>query len=306
MVDPFARLAEQLAVVDAFERGRCIHWADPLFRDQHLERKVVTSLVAQEAALRRDAGSVARGVLVIDLMASAGAIGAVDALRRTLPQAAEVGYVGFGVPLRGSRGLIERGLADVARRSPGPAMRCAFHSGPFFDLVRLEGAWSAMADHYDWILAVGFEGRVGRRGPAPLEPADLGRLDFVHSAVISFLDPAELAPSLPRLLLLASSIEQALEVEVEAMGEAGMLGLGRVEVAPGVDQEGARRELLDALDAGARFAHRARLRPLGRLRASGEVVEYLSAGFVEDHLLERLPVRRVVPAGAVRVAIVGR
>jgi hypothetical protein len=304
---PLSGLAEQLAVMDAFERGRLVHWADPLFRDFALERKVTASLAAEAAAHRRDASpaAMAAGVLLIDLMACGGGIAVVDVLRRTFTDAGEIAYVGFGVPLRGSRGLIERGLAQLARETPGPAVRCAFHSRGFFDLVTMEQAWAEVVDHYDWILAVGFEGRAGRGGAGPLEPDALGRLSFVDCAVISFLDASQISASLPRLALLATSLGQPLEVAFDVLRGGRLDGLGAARVEPGYDQEEARQALGELSDASSRFAHRARLRPCGSLRASGEVVEYVSSGYAIDHLLAGLSVSREVPSGALRTWVIG-
>ncbi|MBW2263324.1 MAG: hypothetical protein JRG91_15260 [Deltaproteobacteria bacterium] len=301
--DPFTRFAEQLAVLDTFERDRMVHWADPLFRGLLLERKVMTSLVGEAAARRAEAP--VDGVLVIDLMACGGSIGAVDVIRRTIPAAREVAYVGFGLPLRGSRGLIERGLEDLVRRSPGPPMRSAFYSGSFFDIVQQGEAWAEVLDHYDWILAWGFEGRVGRRGPEPLRPEDCARLALADASVVSFLDPAALAASLPRLALLAESIGQGIRVSVEALVDGRVVDVGEVQVPPGPDLEEARIGLGRALDAASRFAHRAALRPCGDLGVSGETVECVSDGFARDHLLAGLDVLRVVPAGAVRIVVAG-
>lgn len=305
--DPFDQLAEQLAVMDAFERGRIVHWADPLFRGLAMERKVLTSLVAEAAAHRRGAGGGQknRGVLLIDLSACGGSIGVVDVVRQTIPRAGEIAYCGFGVPLRGSRGLIERGLAELVRRSPGPPVRCTFYSGSLFDLVRMEQAWTEVVGHYDWVLAVGLEGRAGRSGSEPLQPGALARLCVVDSAVVSFLDAAELASALPHLALLASSIDQPLEISFEVLRCGETVTLGAVEVVPGVDQEEARLGLGEMLEASSRLPHRARLRPRGSLLAAGEVLEYLSTGFVQDHLLAALHVEKVVPCGAVRAYVIG-
>jgi hypothetical protein len=301
--DPFTRLAEHLAVLDAFERERVVHWADPLFRSLLVERKVMTSLVG-EAAARRAESPVDR-VLVIDLMACGGSIGAVDVIRRTIPAAREVAYVGFGLPLRGSRGLIERGLDDLVLRSPGPPVRSAFHSGSFLDIVRHGEAWTEVRGSYDWILAWGFEGRVGRRGPEALRPADCARLSLADTSVVSFLDPAVLAAALPRLALLAGSIGQAIRIGVEALDDGRVVDCGEARVPPGPDQEEARLDLGRVLDAASRFAHRAALGPCGDLGISGEVVECVSEGFARDHLLAGLDVMRVVPAGAIRAFVAG-
>jgi len=302
-VDPLTRLAERLAVLDAFERERVRHWADPLFRGLTVERKIVTSLVG-EAAARRAEAPVDR-VLVIDLQACGGSIGAVDVIRRTLPAAREVAYVGFGLPLRGSRGLIGRGLEDLVLRQPGPPVRSAFHSGSFLDIVQPGEAWSRLRERYDWILALGFEGRVGRRGAQPLRPEDCARLAIAHASVVSFLDPSCLAAELPRLALLAESIGQPIRIGVQALVDGRAADVGEVSVPPGPVPEGVRQELGRVLDAASRFAHRAALEPCGDLGVSGEIVECVSDGFARDHLLAGLQVRRVVPAGSIRAVVAG-
>ncbi len=301
--DPFTRLAEQLAVLDAFERERLVHWADPLFRGLLVERKVMTSLVGETAARRAE--DPVGDVLVLDLAACGGSIGAVDVIRRAVPAAREVAYVGFGQPVRGSGRLIERGLEDLVRRSPGPPVRSAFFSGSFFDIVQQAGAWADVLDRYGWILAWGFEGRVGRRGPEPLRPGDGARLSCAHASVVSFLEPAALAAGLPRLALLAGSIGQEIRIAVEAVVDGRLVDAGGARVPPGPDLEDARRDLGRALDAAARFAHHATLRPCGDLAAAGEVVQCVSEGFARDHLLAGLDVLRVVPAGDVRIVVAG-
>jgi hypothetical protein len=238
-------------------------------------------------------------------MACGGSIGAVDVVRRTIPAAREVAYVGFGLPLRGSRGLLERGLEELVRRSPGPPVRSAFSSGSFLDIVQPGDAWPALLERYDWVLAWGFEGRVGRRGPQALRPVDCARLSIAHACVVSFLDPAVLAAGLPRLALLAGSLGQGIRIGVEALEDGRVLSVGEVEVPPGPVPEQVRRALGDALDAAARFAHRACLEPCGDLGLSGEVVECVSDGFARDHLLAGLHVHRVVPAGSIRAVVAG-
>ncbi len=301
--DPFTRLSEQLTVLDAFERERVVHWADALFRNLLVERKVVTSLVGEAAARRAERP--VDDVLVIDLAACGGSIGAVDVVRRAIPGAREVAYVGFGQPLRGGGGLIRRGLEDLVRRSPGPPVRCALFSGSFFDVVRQAGAWEEVLDRHDWILAWGFEGRVGRRGPEPLRPWDCARLARADASVVSFLDPAALAAGLPRLALLAESIGQGIRIGVEALVDGRVAGVGEARVPTGPDLEEARLDLGRALDAATRFAHHATLRPCGDLATAGEVVECVSEGYARDHLLAGLDVIRVVPAGDVRIVVTG-
>jgi hypothetical protein len=301
--DPFTRLAERLAVLDAFERERVRHWADPLFRGLIVERKVMTSLVGEAAAQRAE--SPVERVLVIDLRACGGSIGAVDVLRRTVPAARELAYVGFGLPLRGGRGLIERGLEDLVRRGPGPPVRSTFHSGSFLDIVQPGEAWSRVQERYDWILALGFEGRAGRRGAQPLRPEDCARLALAHTCVVSFLDPSALAAGLPHIALLAGSLGQGIRVSVEALVDGRVVDVGQVTVPPGPVPEEARRELGRVLDAASRFAHRAVLAPCGDLGVSGECVECVSDGFARDHLLAGLSVRRVVPAGSIRAIVAG-
>ena len=302
--DPYARFADQLAVLDTFERERVARWADPLFRGLLLERKVVTSLVGEAAARR--AGTPVERVLVIDLMACGGSIGAVDVIRRIVPSAREVAYIGFGLPLRGSRGLVERGIDDLARRSPGPAVRSAFHAGSLLDIVDHGDALERLLGHYDWVLAWGFEGRVGRRGPEPLDPDAFARLALADASVISFLDPAVLASRLPQLALLAGSIGQEIRIDVQALVDGRVSHVGDATVPTGPDTEEARLALGRALDAAARFAHRAVLSPCGDLATAGERVECVSEGFARDHLLAGLAVERVVPAGAIRAAVAGR
>jgi len=306
--DAFEDLRERLAVLDAFERDRRVHWADPLFRGLVLERKVTTSLVSEIAARRRDApggGGTHRGVLVVDVQACGGGVGAVHVLRRLLPLAAEIAYVGFGVPPRGSRGLIERGLAEEMRRFDGPPVRSAFHAGDFLDVVDLGDAWHRALGSFGWTFALGFEGRVGRTGPDPMTPGGLARLGDLDGAVVSFLDPHDIGASLPRLAMLSAQVDQPLEIVFDALHDGRAAPMGSVEVGPGPPDEAVRWRLLEILDDCMRFAHRARIRPAGALRGSGEVVELPSPGWIEDHLLAAHGPARLVPAGCVRAAVLG-
>jgi hypothetical protein len=305
--DAFETLAEQLRVMDTFERDRVVHWADPLFRGLTLERKVVTSLLAEAAARRAEAGEpLGEGVMLLDLQACGGAMAAVQLVRQVLPEAPEVVYVGFGTPAPGRRRLIARGLSELTVRQDGPAVRSAFHSASFFDLGRVDDALAAAAERYGWVAAVGFEGRVGRRGHAPLQPASMRHLSVADAFVVSFLDPDVLAAQHMLLTLLASSLEQPLALELDAVRDGEVASFGRVVIEGAGSLEPSRLELSDGLESVSRFAHRVRMGPAGPLRASGEVVEYDSLGFVEDHLLAGFDVSRTVPAGAVRACLVDR
>ncbi len=293
--------------MDTFERDRVVHWADHLFRGLSLERKVVTSIIGEAVARRaRTREPLRGGVLVLDLQSCGGAMAIVDLVRQVLPGAPEVAYVGFCTPPRGSRQLIERGLFELAVRSPGPVVRSAFCSGNLVDIGGMEELMAEVTSHYGWVLAAGFDGRIGRRAHAPLTPADLERLAVADTAVVSFLDPDILASQHLSLSLLAGSIAQPLELRFEAFVDGSFRPAGSVMVDPLADPEKSRRALGSALEACSRWAHRVCLAPAGNLRSTGEVVEFDSRGLVEDHLLCGLAVSRTVPAGSILASVVDR
>lgn len=305
--DPFAELAEQLRVLDAFERDRVVHWADPIFRGMYLERKVMTSLVSEAAARRmQDDRDLAQGVLVVDLHSCGGSIGAVAVIRDVVKDAREVSYVGFKTPPRGRRRLLQRGLSDLSVRRPGPPVRTAFHAGSLFDLRGMDDLWSQLSLRYGWIVALGFDGGVGRRGLAPVQPDDMRALSPSDTALISLLDPDVLAAQHGLLALMATSLDQPLRIYFETLDDARLRAAGEVIIEPGYDLEGSRRELMELLESVKVSARRARLRPMGSLRKSGEVLEYDSPGLVEQYLMAHLDVSRSVPAGAIRAFVVDR
>ena len=292
MDDAFEVLARRIAA-----RGGLpcvVHWADPLFSGLGLERRVVAGLAAECAARWVERSGAAGDVLVVDLASCGGSVGVVGAVRSCLPPGGRLDYIGFGIPERGGRGLVERGLAGV---------RCAFSEGRLFDV---ELPWSEVGSAWDWILVIGLDGRVGRGGRALLSARDASMLAFPHAAVVSFLDPAAILASLPAIANLAAAIGQGIEISLEAIVDGGAARVGSVVVPAGPGREDARRDLASLVDACSRFAHRAWMRPDGGLRDTGEIVEWVSTGLVEDHLLAGLPLVRVLPAGSIRAAVLRR
>ncbi len=305
--DAFETIRDGLAAARARRRAEVVHWADALFRDRVLERKVTAGLIAETAARRREAGPPVERVLFIDLATCGASPAAIGTAAAALGSPPFVDVVGLDVPERGSRGLLERGIAEALPRGTGRpvTVRCTFSGATARDACRSGIDWRAVARPYDWVLAIGLDGRPCRNADPgePLGARDLAWMESATAAVVTFLDVDALAADLPLLSMTAATLDCSLIVRFDAVREGRLDPEGDVEIGPGLLTEACRCEILGRLDALATLKRRVTIRPGGDLGASGEAVEMHSPGFVTDHLLGGLGAARLVPAGALRVAV---